>query len=679
MDEGLSIVTSPSGNIYTTGFFIGTADFDPGPGVYTLTGTGNTDIFVSKLDASGNFIWARRFGGPSVNARGLSIAIDAYENVYTTGFFDGTVDFDPGPGVYTITASGTDVFVSKLDAAGNFLFAVNMGGASNEIGYGITLDSAKNIFITGNFQSTADFDPSATIFNITSAGLNDAFVTKLDSLGKFIWAKGMGGSADDNGNSVSLDLLGNVYFTGSFSTIADFDPGPGTYTLASVGNADIFISKLDPSGNFVWTAGIGGTTNDDGMSITTDAFGNVFTMGNFFGTADFDPGAAVFNMSAVGVADVFVSKMDASGNLIWAKSIGGSGMDMARGIKLDLAGNIYLAGYFQTTADFDPGPGVLNFTTAGGEDMFVEKLDVSGNLVWARRMGGTSNDFILGIDVDASGYIYTTGSFYGTVDFDPNAAFYNMSAQWIDVFVHKMSQCPVPVITGTVSGNTNICWGSNNTYSISSVTGATYYTWNFPGGWTGSSTTNIVSATSGNTGNISVTASGLCGTSLPLVLNVVVNAPPTITASTSNTILCSNQSATLSASGASSYTWNPGGSGNSIVVSPSVTTSYTVTGTGTNGCTNIFVFTQLVSSCTNINQLENLSADIYPNPANGIVYANFVTETSGVIELYNLIGEKLLSRSFQNKSTVEINLEEFSNGIYFVKVAGTTMKIVKVD
>ena len=473
-DLGRSIAVDALGNVYTTGYFSGTADFDPGPGTYNLTSAGYSDIFISKLDASGNFVWAKDMGGSGAAAYGESIAVDASGNVYTTGYFTGTADFDPGAGTYNLTsAGGRDIFVSKLDSSGNFVWAKRMGGASGDEGYSIAIDASGNVYTTGDFQGTTDFDPGAGTYNLTSAGGRDIFVSKLDASGNFVWAKDMGGTSNDFGNSIAVDALGNVYTTGDFLGTADFDPGPGTYNLTAA-YVDIFVSKLNASGNFVWAKDMGGGAAT-GNSIAVDASFNVCTTGNFNGTVDFDPGAGTYNLTSVtGGFDIFVSKLDSSGKFVWAKKMGGDSTydNQGNSIAVDASGNVYTTGQFNGTVDFDPGPGTYNLTSAGQGDIFVSKLDASGNFVWAKRMGGTSWDGGSFIAVDASGNVYTTGDFQGTANFDPGTGTFNLtSAGGYDIFVEKLSQTSALPVTwlnfnGVLRNNeTYLNWSTANEFN----------------------------------------------------------------------------------------------------------------------------------------------------------------------------------------------------------------------
>ncbi|MAC94485.1 MAG: hypothetical protein CMC96_03170 [Flavobacteriales bacterium] len=451
-DVGNSIAVDNSGNVYTTGSFLRTVDFDPGPGTFNLTSAGGTtDIFISKLDTIGNFVWAKKIGGMRFNMS-HSIAVDATGNVYFTGQFMDTVDFNPGSGTFNLISAGYyNMFVCKLDASGNFVWAKNMGGLSTCAGRSIAVDYSGNVYTTGGFTGTIDFDPDTGIYNLSSAGSGDIFISKLDSLGNFVWAKNMGGGSDSEiGHSIAIDSLGNVYSTGHFSGTADFDPGSAMFNLNSSGYRDIFVSKLDASGNFLWAKGMGGTGYEEGLSIAVGKAGNVYTTGEFSGTVDFNPDIGIFNLTSTGSKDIFLCKLDSSGNFIWAKQMGGLGDDIGNSIAMDSFGNTYLTGKFMDTADFDPGTGSFNLNSSGGYDIFVSKLDTFGNFIWAKNMGGPGDDIGSSIAINPLGSVFTTGGFEGTVDFDPGPGSFNFTtAGFNDIFVSKWSQCYIDTSLST--------------------------------------------------------------------------------------------------------------------------------------------------------------------------------------------------------------------------------------
>jgi hypothetical protein len=312
--SGEGIALDAGNNVYLAGFFTGTVDFDPGPGTAQVTAPGvGADSFLMKLGASGTFGWARTFGNGDGEA-GFDVAVDAAGNVYGAGQFRNTVDF--GSGFVLNSAGGLDAYVIKLDRLGNTLWADGLGGASDDAGVGIAVDAAGDVVSTGYFHGTADFNPGGGAFNLTSAGGEDAFVSKLGPSGNFLWAKQLGGAADDAASAIALDPAGAVYTTGFFNGPADFDPGPGVHDLSPGGATDAFVSKLDPSGNFLWAEHFGGPLSLTlGSGIAVAPQGVVYAAGEFGpsgssgGTVNFDPGPATTNLTSQGGFDIYVAKL----------------------------------------------------------------------------------------------------------------------------------------------------------------------------------------------------------------------------------------------------------------------------------------------------------------------------------------------------------------------------------
>ena len=442
LDRGNSMTVDASGNVYTAGVFGGTVDFDPSPAVFNLSSTYGSGGFIQKLDAQGNFIWAKAFTGNGATQI-TSMVIDTAGNIYTTGDFTWTTDFDPGAGVANLTSGGyNDIFVSKLDSSGNFVWAKSVGGSNYDYGYDIATDSSGNVYAVGSYIGTVDFDPGLGVFNMTSVSSSyDFYILKLDSSGNFIWAKSIGGSGNEDAKAIAV-TAGNIYITGSFAG-ADFDPGVGVAYVPTVSAKDIFVLKLDLNGSYVWAKGFGGGSNaDEGQDILTDAVGNVYTTGYFYGTVDFDPGVGVANISGGGNTDAFVSKLDSSGNYVWAKGFAGPSLDEGYGLALDSSKNVYATGSFYSTVDFDPGVGVVNLTSAGSADIYVVKLlapippavaelstthidkteaELNGDLTNLGSSPVTTRGFEYGISpsygttVSESGAGFSTGSFAMTI------------------------------------------------------------------------------------------------------------------------------------------------------------------------------------------------------------------------------------------------------------------------
>lgn len=440
-EEGYGIAVDSTGNVYTTGNFEDTVDFDPGLSVYNLTSAGHSDIFITKFNANGDFVWAKSMGGPDVDTA-RDIVVDGVGHIVTTGYFTDTVDFNPGTETYNLTSAGSvDAFICMLDANGDFVWAKALSGTSAIAGIGIATDILGNVYTTGYYQGTVDFDPGNGVYNLSSTGIDDIFISKLDKNGDFVWAKTIGSSTFDDGWHIAVDVAANVYTTGYFEGTVDFNPGVNTYNLTSAGNEDVFICKLNSDGGFVWARAMGGTDGDVGLGIAVDTSKNVYSIGVFNGTADFNPeGTKTYNLTSAGGGDVFISKLDANGNFVWARAMNGPAPDYGNQITLDSSGNIYSVGWFQDTVDFDPGVDSYNLTSAGGPDIFVSKLDNEGNFIWAKAMGGTQGEQGEDISVDASGNVYTTGEFYNTADFDPGIGTHNLTSSGSsDVFISKLA------------------------------------------------------------------------------------------------------------------------------------------------------------------------------------------------------------------------------------------------
>ncbi|MCZ4319025.1 T9SS type A sorting domain-containing protein [Aequorivita viscosa] len=417
-----------SGNVFTTGYFQGTVDFDPGPAVFNLT-TGRTGAFVSKIDPLGNLVWAKALTG-TYSTQGNTLVLGETGSVYISGSFKGTTDFDPGSGVYNLTAIGenNNAFVCKLDALGNFVWAKQIGGQGYCSGLSIALDQSANeaVYITGNFIGTVDFNPNVGVFNLSSVGdKTDIFVFKLDTNGAFVWAKQIGGTGLKSTRQIIIDPdeNGAIYTVGWFDGTVDFDPDITTnFNLTSVANYDIFISKLNSSGDFIWAKQLGGPGFNKGMAIALDptGTGDIYLTGAFQQTVDFDPGVAIFNLHSAGDFDIFIAKLNSSGNFVWAKAMGGPSYQYGFSIALDLLGNIYTTGYFRGNCDFNPDPSATYFLNAPGNDeIFVSKLNNTGNFVWAKQILGTGDDYGLSLTLNISGELFMTGAFFSpTINFD---------------------------------------------------------------------------------------------------------------------------------------------------------------------------------------------------------------------------------------------------------------------
>ena len=230
-----------------------------------FSGSLSSEAYASGL----SYEWAKAHGG--YFSRILVVSIGTDGSVYTAGYFQSTVDFDPGAGTSNLTSDGLlDMFISKLDSDGNFVWAKRMGGTGTDTISTIFLDDSNNIYSTGGFAGTVDFDPGAGTSNLTSAGSNDVFISKLDSNGDFVWAKKVGGGTGDYAYNVIGNGTTSVYLSGTFTGTVDFDPGVGTSNLVSNGSVDMFFLKIDSDGNYIWAKQIGGNDYDEPYAMNID-------------------------------------------------------------------------------------------------------------------------------------------------------------------------------------------------------------------------------------------------------------------------------------------------------------------------------------------------------------------------------------------------------------------------
>ncbi|MBS3915241.1 MAG: T9SS type A sorting domain-containing protein [Bacteroidetes bacterium] len=302
------ILTSPS--LLLTGYFVGTADFNPNTGVNAITSEGKLDVFILQLDFNGNLNWVKRIGAAGDDF-GLSIATDAKKDIYVSGYFEATVDMDPGDSVFQKKSKGKhDDFILKLESNGEFLWAQCTGNSDEDYGYYMSVCN-NQLYLAQYFSGTKDMDPGTAVSNLTSLGNNDVAMLKMDSNGKLIWTKSFGGTADERVRSIATDKYENVYCTGFFQGTADFDPGSATKNLTAKGlmfSNDAFISILDSAGKYIWAGGFGSTGQDEGNKICTHPNGNFYVTGTFQSTVDFDPGVDSFKIKGAGIYDIFLQK-----------------------------------------------------------------------------------------------------------------------------------------------------------------------------------------------------------------------------------------------------------------------------------------------------------------------------------------------------------------------------------
>ncbi len=568
------------------------------------------------------------------------IITDAIGNVYITGYFDGTtITF--GNTILTNANEGrSDIFIVKYAPNGNVIWAKRAGGNENDRSNNITTDEEGNVYLTGYFgSSTLTFGTTT----LTNTGGTDIFIVKYTATGNVVWAKSADGGYCDEGTSITTDEAENVYLTGYFkSNSITF----GNITLNNSGNNnthDIFIAKYNSNGNEIWAKSFGGSSADYGTSITTDKTGNIYFIGNFssstitfgnttltqvgggdiffakcdingnviwaksFGGSSYDGGISIitdeigsvyftgsFMSSTVifdtttltninaGYYDIFIVKYNPNGNMIWAKSAGGGDNDVSNSISTDKVGNVYLTGDFSFP---NITFGDITLTNAGYDDIFITEYDSNGNVLWAKRAGSDNFDYGRSITTDAMGNIYLTGDFWSNTITFGNTTLNNTG--FLDVFTTRLN-----LNTGN---NGPVCEGYPLNVTVSANPEATFV-WTGPNGFSSTEQNPVVSnsATTAMSGtyDVTVTLNGMSGTGST---QVTVKPMPSTPVVSNNGPVCSGNVLSLTASTIpdATYFWTgPNGftsTEQNPVVSYNSTTAmsgtYNVTAT-VNGCTS---------------------------------------------------------------------------------------------
>ena len=560
--EGKTITVDNNQNVYVAGYYTNTVDFDPGAGTVLLPDTGLSRGFICKLNSNGNLVWAKQVGGRESTTI-VDIALDVNNDLCITGIFQGTADFDPGAANFYLTFLGIhDVYVMKLSAQGNFIFAKHIGGSFSEQPSSIATDNAGNICLTGSFYQTTDFDPGQSVYNLTNLS-QGSFICKLTAAGDFLWAKQLSAvsTTTNIGESISIDANGNVYTVGHFNNFIDSDPGPAEYYMTSLGQSDVYLLKLNNDGDFIYALQLGGTGYDRGLTLQADQSGNVYVAGTFSNSVDFDACNGTSILNAIGQYDIFIAKY------------GMAMPDTATQVRLQVS----------SSADTICSGALVTFTAntvnAGSNPRYEWKINgiTAGN-----------NSAILTTNIFSGDVVYCT--VFGTRS--PCTGSTNYASDTIRLFFNKPS-------VKIVANANQVCPGTNITFqAITNNTGSvSRYQWQVNNQNTGTNAPLFSSTAlqNGDKINCVVTAATLCSAQTGLFSDTIImsiKAPPVINFLPADPGITFGNLIQLNVildSPHSNISWQPyiGLSNAAIlnpVASPATTTTYKVKVTGTNDC-----------------------------------------------------------------------------------------------
>ena len=575
-DDGIVIKSDAAGNIYVGGYFFESVDFDPSPSSAILNlnfGTG----FVAKYNTNGQYQWAFNFGAANVSNSMFDIELDGSGNVYATGYFQGTnIDFDPSPATAALSSAGNyDAFVAKYTASGQYLFGFRIGGFGIDVSRGITIDNSDNFYLVGDFEgSNIDFDPSPATALLSSNGAGDVFVAKYSSTGQYLWAFNAGSGGSEIGWDIDNDN-NNIYVTGGFTGISDFNPTAATDNLTSNGGRDIFLAKYSSSGNYICAFNVGKSGDDNGFSIQIAGSETFYLSGGFQGNnVDFAPSASTYLLNSNGSDDIFLAKYFWPPNTMPAGTAAGN--------------TICTSGAGQLTFTATAGTSPFTLSYSDGVNTYIQNNVVSG----------------VPFDVQVSPSVTTTYTVTLIVD-----------------AVRCSPQNVLPGMTATISVVNSVVVRSNNDTTICksgsvqlNATGAQTYSWSPATALSNPSIANPVSTPSAPIQYI-VTGTTATGCSAKDTINVSVYPVPIITI-TNDTLICKNASVQLSVSGGQAYSWTPIASLNNPnsatpIATPLASILYYVSITDINTCQStdsvridlrpdpVFSVTSAAAICTN--------------------------------------------------------------------------------
>lgn len=687
-DRGNSCSVDPSGNIILTGITTtSSGTLIASPGAFQTTLSGGSDAFVVKFNSSGVRIWGTYFGSNAATASEAanSCATDALGNIYIVGVTWGLGSGISTPGTYQTSYSGSgtsETFLAKFDPNGNRVWGTYYGTSLNEDAYDCCADAAGNVYMVGYTAQTFTTSVLASIgAHQTSigGGTADGFLAKFDNTGNRVWGTYYGGSQSDYIYSCELNSSGEIYVAGLTQSTSSISTA-GTHQFTNSGSGDGFLVKFNGSGARQWGTYYGGTGIDDVKGLSVDIAGNIFIAGNTSSNGTSIASGNVHQLSNNGgTYDAYLVKINSSGIRQWGTFYGGSANETLNGCCVDASGNLYISGITTSTTGISQ-LGHQNNHAGGGNDGFLTKFSDCPDL----NLFVTSNSPIC---TGAALNFSTTTTYTGSINYNwngpygfsstlaspsiPTATVYHtgtftLSANVLNCGVIEKVLTPVTVNPNpTISVNSgSICVGKSFTIS---PTGASTYT--IQGG------SSIVSPTSSTSYTVIGTSSVGCAGVNTATSNITILPSPAISVSGTPSI-CLGGSAVLSTSGASTYSWSTGATSSSVSVSPTITSTYSVTGTNTAGCSSMGTFSLTVNTCTGFNEYGHQlsSVLVYPNPTTGLLSIEFQEEDAYEITISDLTGRKLKMWDEKNKEA-HLDITELSHGVYVVSINSVKQRV----
>ncbi|HYV95598.1 MAG TPA: SBBP repeat-containing protein [Chitinophagales bacterium] len=717
LDGPGSIDADNSGNLLVAGYTT-SPDFPVmNAGTYydSVYVGGVYDLFLMKFNNNGVLLWSSYYGGNGDERSTYEVPFithDAAGNIFIVGqTFSEDFPVQNAGTYFDSTFNGSwdyisDAFILKFDSSGNRTWATYFGGDNQDRAISAAINPSGNLFVTGFTNSSANFPlqsgGSAYFDSTFNGGTSDMFISKFSNTGDLIWSTYYGGSGEDHGISVTADAAGNVFLTGeTFS--ADFPlQNNSTYYDSLMSGTDAFMLKFDTVGNLIWSTFYGGTAAfgvEWGLSLRCDHNSNVFVMG-YTNSTDFPLlNAGTYFDSIVGFAekDMFISKFDNAGTLLWSTFYGGAGnvntsWDFITydNLEIDTADNVYISFNRGTDATPTHNPGCNSFCDSTAGTIALAEFSNAGMLLWGTYIGNGFGDFRCPIAIDKHNDLFIGGEFNnyssaaGLPLLDPGGGAYYSTLLGPNIasnhqafqlkFIPDSCNINVPSIF-LAAVDTLLCEKFCTDYIDQSTNNPASWQWFFPGGNPSSSTdqnpTNICYNLPG-TYDVTLITTGANGNDTLTLHNYITVYPtppiPTIT----------QAGYTLTSSSASSYQWQF----NAVDISGATNQSYTVLQTGyytvvvgdTNGCKNSFTLYVLISGINEAGGDENIY--IFPNPASDELTIDKKQLTADEIEIKDVAGRNIYLLPFKAK-TIVVDVRGLPSGIYFVMIRSNAGVVLK--
>lgn len=406
-------------NYYVIIHFVDSIDANPDTGTNMLYSDYIDGMMIAKFNSGSQLVWAKAIGG-DLPSGGTSISLDKDQNIYFSGRFRDSVDFDPGAAEYKLYSNGlNDFFAIKLNSNGEFQWARTFGSADNDFIACSVADSKGNLYLTGNFRGAMDFDPSAATVVKTPTGLVDLFLLKLDTDGNYQWVVNYGGTDQPTGFFVGLDPYENVVLSGKYHASSNLNPLGTPVTKTTNGDHVFFVARYSDNGALIDVFTGGGSNTDFAMGTHFTKEHGVFVFGNFQGTAVFDANNSNLNMTSKALIDRFIARYDTNGNCLWRYQMPYTGNQFLylKSIIADKVGNAYVICEFRDSVDIDPGANTQMLYSTGSGDIYIQKINPNGELIWAKQIGSIGTERTYSMELDERQQLYILGSYSDSCSF----------------------------------------------------------------------------------------------------------------------------------------------------------------------------------------------------------------------------------------------------------------------